>query len=338
MMLLFGLLALAVLVLFRAADAVSVAESLYCGRERGPEGRCYEILGVTRDADAQTIKKTYRRLSLKHHPDKAPDAKSQVKAAAKFKEIANAYAVLSNEGRRQAYDYFLDNPDSYYAAVVGYAPVMRKVNPLWIPPVIILLIDLCIWVEAKTRIERYRRRVSRTQQFKNRVAEEFNSRCEKKKVKKEDKAKLRTKIVMELLESEEVKGACPQLRGFSYKSLILYRVLCTWPIALVHSVSFQLRWFVMFTLMHEEYGDREKEYLICKNVKDITQETLEDEGFRTMAFDRQLWVKEKAGEYTAEREEEEREARLNNNKYKQMKRAAKKERVPYNYEGPEDFD
>ncbi len=52
----------------------------------------YEVLGVSRDADAKTIKDAFRQLALKYHPDrnKSPDAE------ARFKEIAEAYAILSD--------------------------------------------------------------------------------------------------------------------------------------------------------------------------------------------------------------------------------------------------
>lgn len=64
----------------------------------------YEILGVGRDADADTIKKAYRKLALKYHPDRNPDD-SEV-AAAKFKEASEAYQVLSDSEKRGQYDRF----------------------------------------------------------------------------------------------------------------------------------------------------------------------------------------------------------------------------------------
>jgi len=63
----------------------------------------YEVLGIAKDADAGAIKKAYRRLAIKYHPDKNPDDK---KAEEKFKEAAEAYEVLSDPDKRARYDRF----------------------------------------------------------------------------------------------------------------------------------------------------------------------------------------------------------------------------------------
>ena len=63
----------------------------------------YEILGVSRTATPDEIKKAYRKMALKYHPDKKPDDKE---ALAKFKEAAEAYGVLSDAQKRQRYDQF----------------------------------------------------------------------------------------------------------------------------------------------------------------------------------------------------------------------------------------
>ncbi|MFI3243424.1 MAG: molecular chaperone DnaJ [Akkermansia sp.] len=61
----------------------------------------YEVLGVSRDADDGTIKKAYRKLAMKYHPDRNPDDKAAEEA---FKELGEAYEVLSDADKRAAYD------------------------------------------------------------------------------------------------------------------------------------------------------------------------------------------------------------------------------------------
>ena len=63
----------------------------------------YEILGVQKGASEDDIKKAYRKLAIKYHPDKNPDDKA---AEEKFKEAAEAYEVLSNTEKKQRYDQF----------------------------------------------------------------------------------------------------------------------------------------------------------------------------------------------------------------------------------------
>ena len=63
----------------------------------------YEVLGVNRDASEEDIKKAYRKLAMKHHPDRNPDSKE---AEEKFKEAKEAYEVLCEPEKRRAYDAY----------------------------------------------------------------------------------------------------------------------------------------------------------------------------------------------------------------------------------------
>lgn len=77
----------------------------------------YQILGVSRDASKEEIKKAHRKLALKYHPDKNPDDKV---AREKFKRIQEAYDVLSDEEKRAAYDRY--GADFEKIRSTGYQP------------------------------------------------------------------------------------------------------------------------------------------------------------------------------------------------------------------------
>ena len=64
----------------------------------------YEILGVEKTANDEELKKAYRKMAKKYHPDANPDNKAE--AEAKFKEVNEAYEVLSNPQKRKMYDQF----------------------------------------------------------------------------------------------------------------------------------------------------------------------------------------------------------------------------------------
>src|ERR671930_2692583 len=72
----------------------------------------YALLGVTKSASADEIKKAYRKLAMQYHPDRSPGKESEDK----FKDIGEAYAVLSDKEKRAEYDKLRD------AIASGYGP------------------------------------------------------------------------------------------------------------------------------------------------------------------------------------------------------------------------
>ncbi|MBW2546951.1 MAG: J domain-containing protein [Deltaproteobacteria bacterium] len=83
----------------------------------------YKILGVSRDASPQDLKKAYRQLAKELHPDRNPDDKE---AEERFKDVSAAYAVVSDADKRKLYDEFGEmglregfDPEAYQAATRG---------------------------------------------------------------------------------------------------------------------------------------------------------------------------------------------------------------------------
>ncbi len=76
----------------------------------------YEVLGVDKNADEKTIKRSYRKLAMKYHPDRNPDNEA---AAEKFREITEAYEVLSDKEKRARYDQY------------GHAGVDDQMQDFW---------------------------------------------------------------------------------------------------------------------------------------------------------------------------------------------------------------
>ncbi len=86
----------------------------------------YEILGVSRSATDSEIKRAYRSLAVKYHPDKNPD---DIQAEEKFKECAEAYAVLSDSQKRAAYDRF--GHSGVGAGMGGFDPGFSNIEDIF---------------------------------------------------------------------------------------------------------------------------------------------------------------------------------------------------------------
>ena len=93
-----------------------------------PQNSHYDTLGVKKDVSKEDLKKTYRKLSLKYHPDQNPGDKE---AEDRFKEISAAYTVLSDPQKRQEYDNPAPNFGPWGSRGRGFNPFagMRRPDP-----------------------------------------------------------------------------------------------------------------------------------------------------------------------------------------------------------------
>ncbi len=68
--------------------------------------KLYDILEISKDASSEEVKKAYKKMAMRYHPDKCLDADEKVKNEAKFKDIQEAYSILSDENKRHMYDRY----------------------------------------------------------------------------------------------------------------------------------------------------------------------------------------------------------------------------------------
>ncbi|GAB0087105.1 DnaJ homolog subfamily C member 25 homolog [Sergentomyia squamirostris] len=293
-------------VIFVAADA-RLLEGIYCGRNN-----CYDVLNITREATKQEISKNYRQLARKFHPDLHREEAAKAEAVERFKEIANAYEILRDEGSRTDYDYMLDNPQEYYAHYYRY--YRRRVAPkvdvrlvVFVTISVISLIQYFSWwqryesaIKYFMTVPKYRHKAMEI------IQEQENGRAGGKKTgkqrlskteQKEEQDKLIRKIIEENM---DIQGAYAKPSVWD----VLWIQLIISPYTITRWLLFHLRWFWKFFLLRQPYGEEEKLYIIRGFMK-IGQHKFNaiDEDTKREYLDLELWKKENFVQWKVEQEE-----------------------------------
>ena len=318
-------LILTVVVLFLAQVQVSDAfvEGLYCGTEN-----CYEVLGVTRDIPLNELKRAYRKLAVKYHPDrnKAPDA------VEKFRLIATAYEILKDEEQRRDYDYMLDNPEEAYYHYYRYYKrrMTPKVDVRIVLAVSITVISVLQYLHKMHRYDEAVNYAMQNPRFRNQALRiihqegllENNKSKSKNKKSKEERKKEEERVLREIVENSiDIKG------GYSkptYQDVLWVQLICL-PYRTVLYIYWFARWVFKFSILKQEYGDEEKEYLTYKNLNLSSQywHALDDYSKQSYMV-KQLWIPKRLKEYKEGLEEEYRIKMAENNKHKMWRRFMKK--------------
>jgi len=88
----------------------------------------YDILDVSQDSDIDTIKKAYRRLAVKWHPDKNPNNIEE--ATKKFKDISEAYQILSDSEKKKNYDMYGKTPNHFRSPEDLFTQLFSNFDPI----------------------------------------------------------------------------------------------------------------------------------------------------------------------------------------------------------------
>lgn len=287
---------------------------LYCGKDD-----CYGLLGLKRDADSSDVKKAYRQLAKKWHPDK----NKSPGATETFRKISRANEVLSDEKLRHAYDYFLDHPEDRYTHYYRYYDaVYAPKTPIWMVVTgLLLFLSSLQYVNQQWRYARMMRAIRYQPSFKRRVNElcEAEIAAMKQKPNKAEKEVLKEQIENRVMDTEVECGGQAFAKP-ALKSLIGVKAVMS-PVTISMSIYANARWFWRFSVCKEEYGEEEKIYLTRKALG-ISEGNWQgvDEANRQDYVSRQLWVKKNLLAFYAEQQEEMMQKRAQSGAYKRAKR------------------
>ncbi|KAB1201313.1 hypothetical protein CJ030_MR0G004312 [Morella rubra] len=289
---------------------LSPSTAIYCD-----EDDCYDLLGVSQNANASEIKKAYYKLSLKYHPDKNPDPESRKV----FVKVANAYEILKDEATREQYDYAIAHPEEVFYNTARYyqAYYAHKTDPRAVLVGLLLILSGFQYFNQWTRYNQAVEMVKKTPAYKNRLRalelERNGGTTNKKKTHRQMNKKMEEDLSKEL--ELQINGAeKPSIWGlvgirfvllpYTLGKLAKDRLL----IAFFYPIQLLLWsgcWFWRYKLKRAPYSWDDASYLTqrslgvsidaWRNIDDSTKEDL---------VGRHLWEKSNMESYQSEMRKE----------------------------------
>ncbi|XP_060923683.1 dnaJ homolog subfamily C member 25 [Limanda limanda] len=301
------------LAVVRLPGAAGLVDGLYCGTEV-----CYEVLGVSREANKPEIARAYRQLARRYHPDRfraeEPGLEGETRESAqrRFLLIVTAYETLKDEETRRDYDYMLDHPEEYYQHYYTY--YRRQLTPK-VDVRIVILVTICAisifqfysWhssyneaINYLVTVPKYRiqaTEIARQQGLLNRTKEKGKNRRSKEEIREQEEEVIRDIIKTKI----DIKGGYqkPNLSDILLVQIVLF------PYYLTTYLTWYGSWVYRFTICREEYGEEEKLYLIRRYMK-MSQSQFDslDESTSETFMEKRLWIKENFELHRKDQEEE----------------------------------
>ncbi|XP_073405808.1 dnaJ homolog subfamily C member 25 [Dendrobates tinctorius] len=311
-----------------AGQSAALTEGLYCGQQV-----CYDVLGVSRDANKADIARAYRQLARKYHPDRYRTPEDKETAHHHFLQVATAYETLKDEETRKDYDYMLDHPEEYYRHYYHY--YSRRLAPK-VDVRIVILVTVCVislfqfysWrssyneaIKYLATVPKYRiqaTEIAKQQGLLNRGKERGKNKRSKEEMKEEDE-----EIIRDIIKNKiDIKGGYQKPQIYD---ILLFQIIM-FPYYFIQYMSWYIRWVYTFNIKGEEYGETEKLYLIRKHMK-MSQsqfDSLEDER-KKIFLEEELWIRENYEMYKKAQEEEMKKKMASDPRWKRYRRWMKNE-------------